>query len=138
MEEIKQAPSGALARPGTANPHHHGSRHDSSGCACCTTISRAVQRAPPAASDDTEPTLKRGDIALVAPADRFDGDGVYVLEIHGEPTVYRIVSAGPSLIVSSYTSWNLSRAEVDPKVLAKVAGRFQVINRALVPDELQF
>jgi hypothetical protein len=41
-------------------------------------------------SDDTlEPSLFKGDLVAVVPADRFTFDSLYVLEFNGEPKIYR-------------------------------------------------
>ena len=48
----------------------------------------------PITSDTMEPTYRRGNFVLVIPADNFRGEGVYILESHGIPQIYRVCRYG--------------------------------------------
>ena len=46
-------------------------------------------RAFPVTGDLMEPTVRRGDFALVHPVDRYIGEGIYVIG-ESDPSIYRV------------------------------------------------
>lgn len=86
-------------------------------------------RLMPIQGDAMEPTFRAGDFAVVLPADHWHGEGLYVLDVLGEPTVYRLATcADPaSLRIAPdnerYTSYEVARETLLPRILGRVVGR---------------
>lgn len=86
-------------------------------------------RLMPVVSDSMEPTFRAGDFAVVLPADRWHGEGVYVIDGLGEPAVYRLMTCatpGNLRVVpdnARYTSYEIARDDLLPRILGRVVGR---------------
>lgn len=91
-------------------------------------------RLMPIEGDGMAPTLKSGDLVAVVPTDRFRCDGIYVLDIEGEPAVYRCASDFRGNVACCYdnpryTDWLMPGAAFEAKVLGYVVATVNVIDR---------
>jgi phage repressor protein C with HTH and peptisase S24 domain len=99
--------------------------------------SRPNLRLLPIIGDGMEPTLKRGDFALVTPVDDYDGEGMYALlhpGVGGEPAIYRVAYIGRSMFELMSDNPRYQRHEVSSKwfrsaVKAKVVAGVNVFDR---------
>lgn len=53
----------------------------------------------PIIGDNMAPTIRRGDVAMVLPADAYSGEGIYVLENGLGPGLYRVGPGGLTIMV---------------------------------------
>lgn len=85
--------------------------------------------------DHMEPTYRAGEHNLVMePVDRFQYDGVYALDIDGEPLVYRCESDFKGGIHvqpdnSAYSGWTVPRAAFAQIVLGICVGELRIRDR---------
>ena len=91
----------------------------------------------PVEGDRMAPTLRHGDCVLVDPSVTcYSGAGLYVLDRHGDPAVYRAdvsINGGFRLISDNKLYGGpekITRADFDRGVLGKVIALGQVLDRA--------
>lgn len=86
--------------------------------------------------DHMEPTYRAGTHQLVMrPVDRFEYDGVYALDIEGQPLAYRCQSDFQGGIHvqpdnSAYTAWTVPRAAFALIVLGIAVGEVRILERS--------
>lgn len=89
-------------------------------------------RISPVLGDNMEPTLRsRFDYVVCAPTDRYDGEGLYLIDQMGAGVVYRCQCGGNGLIWLLSDNKHYSRKTVTPEqfseiVLAKVVADVKV------------
>lgn len=97
-------------------------------------------RSFPVLSDNMEPTLRRGDFALVQYVDRYEGDGVYVVGLD-YPNLRRVDAFGGKVRIWSdnprYSRQEVSREWFNANVVAKVVFAAKCLDRSLVPEQLR-
>jgi SOS-response transcriptional repressor LexA len=96
-----------------------------------------VPRFMPIVGDVMAPLLRSGDLVAVIPMARFRGDGLYVLELMGEPVTYWCGSDFKGGIVirpenTRYHSFTMAPAEFEAAVIGKVAATCNIIDMALL------
>jgi phage repressor protein C with HTH and peptisase S24 domain len=100
-------------------------------------------RSFPVHGDSMAPTLDRGDVAIVRPVTAFVGDGIYSVGLEF-PSLYRVaaVISKRALRLSgdnpSYPDQIVSAEWFRENVIGKAVFKVNVIDRALLPDELRF
>ena len=90
----------------------------------------------PIDGDNMEPTLFKGDAALTDTGiDEYQGEGLYVLDWFGVPTVYRLQSGRPgagSILIKrdnpAYEATEMPCADVTELILGKVIALGRVID----------
>jgi hypothetical protein len=85
-----------------------------------------------------EPTFRRGDHLIVAPCDRYLGEGVYIVDVGDHPCTYRVQSAGggvlqvfgdnPAYWRDGVRGSKWTRADFDAAVLGKAIGHVAVLD----------
>lgn len=86
--------------------------------------------------DNMEPTLFKGDTALTdTTVTEYIGEGLYVLDWFGVPTVYRLQSGFPgkhTILINrdnrAYATTELSRSELNELILGKVIAIGKVVD----------
>lgn len=86
----------------------------------------ATARLFPVIGDYCQPMLDPGDFVAIAPADGYDGDGLYCLHIGAGPALYQVNRVFGSAQIEfrainpAYSTWRRSLAEFDGSVLGRV------------------
>ncbi|MCC7275809.1 MAG: hypothetical protein IT561_24275 [Alphaproteobacteria bacterium] len=91
----------------------------------------------PVAGDAFEPTARPGDVWVVVPIDRYDGEGMYVVDEFGKAVVLVVDTGCKNPLTSVRVSHGrrygndvLSRADFEGIVLAKCVGIVRVLDAA--------
>lgn len=96
--------------------------------------------------DYMAPTLRHGDLVLVRPCDRFLYQSMYIVGLT-DPMVYRVASTcnikKPEYILSQdasppHAAQTVPREWLNQNVVGLVVATVSVLNRRLMPSELQF
>jgi phage repressor protein C with HTH and peptisase S24 domain len=79
-----------------------------------------------------EPTLRIGDGIIVRPTDRYDGDGLYVLMLLGQPDIWRLQTLpGPTIRMSKdnkrWSAYDATVDQIEGEMLAKVCWTCQPV-----------
>lgn len=90
----------------------------------------------PMVGDSMEPALRSGDLLAVVPADRYDGEGLYVLDLGFGPSIWRcshVAYSDPHLIECrydnpAYQKHVLPMTKFDDAVLAKGFATVKIID----------
>lgn len=94
-------------------------------------------RLMPVLGEDMAPTMRRGDMVLVVPMNRCNGEGIFVTEWQGCVTIYRVqpIPGTEDVWVMSdnqkHGVMTMARAAFDDMVVGRVAF---ICNRVYAPD----